>query len=75
MGKYKISQGEEHLLSSLDVDGYVVVLVMFDLSAAFDIIDHVLLFVRLRDMFKNRGQGFAWFMSSGATTSQKTQGG
>ena len=50
---------QNYVLSSLDVEGSVVVLIMLDLSAAFDTIDHALLISRLRDMYGIHDQELA----------------
>ena len=50
---------ESKELSSLDEKGYVIVLVLFDLSAAFDTIDHAFLLSRVRDMYRINDQGLA----------------
>ena len=51
---------QSDILSSLDEEGSVVVLVLLDLSAAFDTIDHTFLLSRLRDMYD---QALAWIRS------------
>ena len=42
---------QNDILSTLDQEGCVIVLVMLDLSAAFDTIDHTFLLPRLREMY------------------------
>ncbi len=50
------------MLLSLD-SGACVVLVLLDLSAAFDTIDHSILLDRLEGMVSIRGTGLKWFAS------------
>ena len=49
-------------LTSIDQHG-VVILVMLDLSAAFDTIDHDILFSRMENTLGITGQALAWFKS------------
>ena len=49
--------------SSFDNDGSVVVLVLLDLSASFDMIDHAFILSRLRDMYRIHDQAFVWIRS------------
>ncbi len=50
------------LLLSLDC-GYISLLVLMDLSALFDTIDHNILLNRLENYVGNRGSALAWFKS------------
>ena len=50
------------LLGSAD-EGRVSILTLFDLSAAFDTLDHSILLTRLHDMFGLSGKAFEWFSS------------
>ena len=54
---------QNDILSALDQEGSVVVLVKLDLSAAFDTIDHAFLPSRLREMYRIHGQALAWIIS------------
>ena len=55
---------QNDVLSALDQEGSVVVLVMLDLLlAAFDTIDHAFLLSRLREMYGIHGQALAWISS------------
>ena len=54
---------QSDILSSLDEEGSVVVLVLLDLSAAFDTIGHAFLLTRLRDMYGIHDQALAWVRS------------
>ena len=47
----------------LKVQSTVVVMIMLDLSAAFDTIDHEFLLSRLRDIFGIQDQALAWIRS------------
>ena len=50
------------VVSALD-NGNCVVLVMLDLSAAFDVIDHEILFNRLKHSFGIDGEALSWIKS------------
>ena len=50
---------QNDILTSIDQHG-IVILVMLDLSAAFDTIDHDILFSRMENTL---GRGIAWFKS------------
>ena len=50
------------LLSALD-EGKFSVLVLLDLSAAFDTIDHDILHYRLHHVFGIQGTALSWFKS------------
>ena len=50
------------VLSALN-EGSAIVLLMLDLSAAFDTIDHQILLSRLHDMYGIRGDAHKWFNS------------
>ena len=50
------------ILTSIDQHG-IVILVMLDLSAAFDTIDHDILFSRMENTLGITGQALAWFQS------------
>ena len=54
---------QNDVLSSLDFECSVVVLIMMDLSAVFDTIDHALLISLLRDMYVIHDQALAWIRS------------
>ena len=54
---------QNYELSSLDVEDYVVALIMLDLSAAFDTINHALLLSCLRDMYGIHDQALVWIRS------------
>ena len=43
--------------------GKPVILVLLDLSAAFDTVDYIVLFSRLKDMFGLSGRVLEWFRS------------
>ena len=49
-------------MMSID-QGKPVILVLLDLSAAFDTVDHNVLFSRLKDMFGMSGKVLEWFRS------------
>jgi len=51
------------IMMSFD-QGKPVILVILDLSAAFDTVDHNVLFFRLQDIFGLYGKVFEWFRSS-----------
>ena len=51
---------QNDVLSALDQESSVVALVMLDLSAAFDTIDHAFLLSRLSEMYGIHGQVFIW---------------
>ena len=53
---------QSDLLKAVD-QGSVAVLLLLDLSAAFDTIDHVILLDRLHNMFGVDGQALNWFRS------------
>ena len=53
---------QNDILTSIDRHG-VVILVMLDLSAAFDTIDHDTLFSRMANTLGITGQALAWFKS------------
>ena len=53
---------QNDILASIDQHG-VVILVMLDLSAAFDTIDHDILFSRMENPLGITGQALAWFKS------------
>ena len=53
---------QNDILTSIDQHG-VVILVMLDLSAAFDTIDHDILFSRMENTLGITGQALAWFKS------------
>ena len=48
--------------SSLGEEGSVVVLVLIDLSATFDTIDHVFILSYLHDMHEIHDQALAWIL-------------
>ena len=50
------------LLSAMD-DGNISVLVLLDLSAAFDTIDHEILLYRLHNVFRFGDTVLSWFQS------------
>ena len=54
---------QSDVLSALDKEGSIVVMIMLDLSAAFDTIDHEFLLSRLRDMFGIQDQALVWIRS------------
>ena len=53
---------QNDILTSIDQHG-VVILVMLDLSAAFDTINHDILFSRMENTLGITGQALAWFKS------------
>ena len=53
---------QSDIFSALD-NGRVCVLVVLDLSSAFDVIDHGILFRRLRDTFGIQGSALEWIQS------------
>jgi hypothetical protein len=53
---------KNHIVMSIDQDKPVI-LVLLDLSAAFDTVDQNLLFSRLKDMFGLSGKVLEWFQS------------
>ena len=53
---------QNDILTSIDKHG-VVILVMLDLSAAFDTFDHDILFSRMENTLGITGQALAWFKS------------
>jgi len=57
-------------MMSID-QGKPVILVLLDLSAAFDIVDHNVLFSRLKDMFGLSGRVLEWFRSYMEKRSQR----
>ena len=54
---------QSDILSSLDKEGYVVVLVLLDLAVVFDTIDYAFLLSRLRNMYGIYDQALVWIMS------------
>ena len=67
---YKIYHSTETALLKVQTDiltaldkGSVAVLLMLDLSAAFDTIDHPILLTRLADTFGVRNDALKWFKS------------
>ena len=54
-------QVKNNILQSLDDDNKVVLLVLLDLSAAFDTIDHGILIDRLKTRFGINGTALQWF--------------
>ena len=50
------------LLGNAD-EGRMPILTLFDLSAAFDALDHSILLARLHDIFDISGKSFEWFSS------------
>ena len=56
-------KAQNDILSSLDVEGAVVVLIMLDLLAVFNTIDHALLISRLRDRYGIHCRAFALIRS------------
>ena len=50
--------------------GKVTILVLLDLSAAFDTVDHHILFGRLKKRHKIQGQALHWFKSNLTKRSQ-----
>jgi hypothetical protein len=50
------------VLCGIDDGGYVVLLLL-DLSAAFDMVDHTILLTRLSTAFGIKGKALAWFRS------------
>ena len=53
---------QNDILTSIDQHG-IVILVMLDLSVAFDTIDHDILFSRMENTLGITGQAPAWFKS------------
>ena len=53
---------QNDILTNIDQHG-VVIMVMLDLSAAFDTIDHDTLFSRMKNTLGITGQALAWFKS------------
>ena len=53
---------QNDILTSIDQHG-IVILVMLDLSAVFDTIDHDILFSRMENTLGITGQALAWFKS------------
>ena len=58
------------ILCSLD-NGEVVILVLLDLSAAFDTVDHKILIKRMKDYFGVKENALKWFMSYLSNRTQK----
>ena len=61
-GETALVKVQNDILTSIDQHG-VVILVMLDLSAAFDTIDHDILFSRMENTLGITGQALAWFKS------------
>ena len=55
-------RGKNYIMMSID-QGKPVILVLLDLSAAFDRVHHNVLFSRLKDMFCLSGKVLEWFRS------------
>ena len=60
---YKSGHSTETALVRVKNDIKPVILVLLDLSAAFDTVDHNVLFSRLKDMFGLSGRVLEWFIS------------
>ena len=60
---------QNDILTSIDQHG-IVILVMLDLSAAFDTIDHDILFSRMENTLGIMGQALAWFKARLTQTCQ-----
>ena len=58
---------ETDIMMSID-QGKPVILVLLDLSSAFDTVDHNVLFSRLKDMFVLSGNELEWLNSIFGTT-------
>ena len=54
---------QSDVLSFLDKEGPVIVMIVVDLSATFDTIDHEFLLSRLRDMYGIQDQVLGWVRS------------
>ena len=52
------------IVSAIEKQRYVVILLLLDLSAAFDTIEHLILVNRLSSRFDIHGKALQWFMSS-----------
>ena len=53
---------QNDILKSIDNEQYVVLLLL-DLSAAFDTVDHKILLQRIRSRLGTRGKALAWLQS------------